>query len=183
MSEVNAFKQSSLLTIAALFAVALGLGGYQWISATAEAAPQKAVAFQIKDIDGKGHHSQEWAGKIRLINFWATWCPPCVKEIPRLVELQTKYAESDFQVIGIALGEKDDVAPFSRENGINYPSLVGQTNVILAGLNYGNPSGALPYTVIVDQQDNIVYRHHGELTDTHIQHIEYQFLRNATKKP
>ncbi len=119
--------------------------------------------FSLTDVNGQVHNISEWDGKVIAINFWATWCPPCIKEIPEFVELQHKYEEQGLQFIGIALQRAEEVTDFIAEQGMNYPVLVGEMEVINISESYGNDIGALPYTVIVDRKGNIHYVKRGPL--------------------
>jgi len=122
------------------------------------------IEFGANDLDGNFRNIKEWDGNIVFLNFWATWCPPCKKEIPHFIELQRDYADQGFQIVGIAIDEEDLVREFAEEVGMNYPSLVVQgEGVGLAG-RYGNASGLLPYTVIIDRDGEISYTITGELS-------------------
>ena len=92
----------------------------------------------------------EWDKRVVLVNFWATWCPPCKEEIPELIRLQKAYGDKGVQVIGVALQEAEEVRGFAAELGINYPVLTGEVAVIEVAREYGNDFGALPYTVVFD---------------------------------
>ncbi len=120
--------------------------------------------FLLPDLDGKLHNIGEWDGKVVAVNFWATWCPPCRKEIPAFIELQDTYRLQGLQIIGIAIDEKEAVADYADTMGINYPILVGEQKAVDAAKDYGDRFGALPYTAIVDRQGNIVYIHRGEIS-------------------
>lgn len=120
--------------------------------------------FKLKDLEDKVRDVKEWDGKVLMINFWATWCPPCRKEIPAFIELQDKYLDKGFKVIGIALDEKQAVIDFTDEMGVNYPILMAQDEGIVLTKAYGNNLGVLPYTVIVDRKGNITQRQRTELT-------------------
>ena len=119
--------------------------------------------FSLKAIDGVVENASQWQGKVQIINFWATWCPPCKREIPILIELQDEYRAHGLQVIGIAL---DDIAPvktYVEENGINYPILGGEQDVIEVAEQLGNNMGILPYTLVVDRAGNITFIRYGEV--------------------
>lgn len=124
---------------------------------------QRRPDFVLQDIAGKERHINEWDGQVIAINFWATWCAPCLKEIPEFVELQDKYGEKGLQFIGIALQQADEVKDFMQDFGMNYPVLAGELEVVEVSKSLGNDLGALPYTVILDRQGIIAYTKHGLL--------------------
>lgn len=118
---------------------------------------QQRPDFTLPDQQGRDRHVKEWDGQVLVINFWATWCPPCRKEIPEFIELQNEYGGQGLQFVGIALEKAEDVTDYAREMGINYPILTGELSAIRIAEEYGNQTGALPYTVIIDR--NQVIRH------------------------
>ena len=120
--------------------------------------------FSLPDVAGEVRNIAEWDGKVIAINFWATWCPPCIKEIPEFVELQHKYEAQGLQFIGIALQRPEEVLDFMKEKGMNYPVLAGEMEVIEISELYGNNIGALPYTVIIDRAGLIQYVKRGPLS-------------------
>ncbi|NIN33926.1 MAG: redoxin domain-containing protein, partial [Gammaproteobacteria bacterium] len=87
-------------------------------------------AFSLPDVSGVTRHISEWDGSVIAINFWATWCLPCLKEVPQLVDLQTRYGNEGFQVIGIALQKAEELHEFIQEQAMNYPVLAGEIDVI-----------------------------------------------------
>ncbi len=120
--------------------------------------------FSLPGVDGETHAISEWDGKVLVINFWATWCAPCRKEIPEFVALQNAYGEAGVQFIGVAVDTLENVIAYAEEFGINYPLLVGDEAAIAAGFAYGNKIGGLPYTAIVDRDGRVVLRHQGVLS-------------------
>ena len=98
-----------------------------------------------------------------VLNFWATWCPPCLHEIPGFIALQDQYADRGVQFLGVAIDDGEKVRAFATEMGINYPTLHGQMDAIEVMAAYGNKSGGLPYTVVIDRSGQIVARHPGVL--------------------
>lgn len=120
--------------------------------------------FKLKDLEGKTRDIKEWDGQVLLINFWATWCPPCRREIPAFIELQEKYKDKGFTIIGIALDEKQAVIDYSDPMGVNYPLLMAEQEGIALTKAYGNRLGSLPFSVIVDRKGNITQRKRTELT-------------------
>ncbi len=130
-------------------------------------APQPAVTteilgrqrpeFTLPDLDGQPRAVSEWDGKVVALNFWATWCPPCIKEVPEFVALQAKYQTQGLQFIGIALQQPEEVHEFVAEHKVNYPILTGELEVIQLAEAYGNHIGALPYTVIIDRNGKVAH--------------------------
>ena len=111
--------------------------------------------FSLMDVSGQPRNVSEWQGKVLVINFWATWCPPCLEEIPHFIKLQDKYGDQGLQFLGIALEDVDAVTSFVNKLGINYPILLGEQEVIKLGVKLGNRIGGLPYTVILVRSGNI----------------------------
>lgn len=122
--------------------------------------------FFLPDLNGQEVSLGKWQGKLVLINFWATWCLPCMKEIPVLNTFQKRYADDDFQVVGIAIDNIVAIKKFTQKIPIQYPTLIGDTQLVL---KFGNRAGALPYSVIIDQQGKIVEIASGMLTETYLQ--------------
>ncbi len=125
---------------------------------------QKAPAFSLRSINGKNVSLSDFKGKIVIVDFWATWCPPCRKSIPDLIELQKKY-KNKIAVIGISvdMDTKAEVAPFVKHSGINYTILYATPEVIQA---YGNIN-AIPTSFIIDKHGDIAAQYVG-LTDKEI---------------
>ena len=122
--------------------------------------------FAIADLNGQIRNIKEWDGKIILLNFWATWCPPCLSEIPGFMELQEQYGDQGFQVIGIAVDDEEAVRDFANEIKMNYPVMAAELEAIELSSRYGNKMGALPYSVIINRQGEISDRITGELSKT-----------------
>ena len=127
--------------------------------------------FSLPDLEGRQHVPGEWSGKILVLNFWATWCPPCLQEIPAFIRLQEKYASRDVQFVGIALQKAEEVRDFVITKGINYPILTGEAEVIGVAEAYGNSIGALPYTVIIDQAQRIAFIKRGPLPESEAERV------------
>jgi peroxiredoxin len=119
-----------------------------------DAKGQPAPEFQLKDLAGKEVRLSDYHGKVVLLNFWATWCPPCKEEMPWFVDLQQRYGPQGLQVIGVAMddsGEKT-IASFTKRLGVNYPVLLGKESVAQA---YGDVQ-FLPDTFYIGRDGKIV---------------------------
>ncbi|HEW98088.1 MAG: hypothetical protein DRR16_29025 [Candidatus Parabeggiatoa sp. nov. 3] len=126
---------------------------------------ERCPDFVLPDITGKNRSLAEWDGKIVVINFWATWCRSCLKEIPILIKLQNEYAKENIHFIGIAVrDELKSVKEVATHLGINYPVLFDKQGLALSKA-FGNTIDALPFTVVVDRQGYIVSRFAGELNE------------------
>ena len=132
-----------------------------------EAAPQLVETlpqFQLADRDGQVRSLQDWPDRALIVNFWATWCAPCRREIPLLQQLQRDHADEGFQVIGIAVDFRDKVLAYADEMQIEYPLLIGEQEALDAAAAFGVATVGLPFTVFSDRRGRIVTAHHGELT-------------------
>lgn len=132
--------------------------------------------FDLFDVHGERRFFSEWKGKLVVINFWATWCPPCREEIPHFVELQEHYSSDGLQFIGIALQEADEIQDFLAEFKVNYPSLVDNGDVTKLAKKLGNDIGALPYTVVIDRAGKIVFTKRGPLSKSETESVIQTFL-------
>lgn len=134
---------------------------------TAESAPAMPTTlpeFSLQDRDGQMRSIRSWPGKSMIVNFWATWCAPCRREIPLLREIQQQQGPQGFQVVGVAVDFREDVLKYADEIGIDYPILIGEQDGLDAVTKFGVGSLGFPFTVFTDAQGRIVLTHLGELT-------------------
>jgi len=125
---------------------------------------ERHPGFAHDDLDGGTVSDGDFAGKAMLVNFWATWCAPCRREMPVLQEASERHGET-LAVIGIALDDPGPVAAFIAEHGIDYTILHGQGDVLDTQRAWGNAAGAMPYTVLTDADGIVRWRHYGEVTE------------------
>jgi peroxiredoxin len=124
------------------------------------------IDFTLPDLDGTPRALSEWDGDLVLLNFWATWCPPCKKEMPLFQDRFERHAGAGFTIVAVAVDELDETRAFVDSFGIEFPVLIGQEDAIAAGREYGNRIGALPYTVLIDREGMVRETHRGEVTET-----------------
>lgn len=164
-------KPTGLIIIAALLALGGGIMVRGFLSPTEQTKTIPLPEFNLPDVEGNQHNISEWQGKIRIINFWATWCPPCIKEIPEFIALQEQYATKGVQFIGIAIDDQESVEKYLASIKINYPILIGEVNGIALAHQLGNVVDAVPFTLIVNQQGQIIHRQPGEFSREQIMAI------------
>ncbi len=136
----------------------------------------RVLSATFPDLSGVPQSIDRWRGKVLVVNFWATWCPPCLEEIPMFVRLQQQFGEQGLQFVGIAVDERDKVAAFARDNAINYPIMIGQLDAIELAESAGNDSGGLPYTLVFDRSGRVVSRHFGGLTEEKLKPVVAELL-------
>ncbi|MES2771917.1 MAG: TlpA disulfide reductase family protein [Pseudomonadota bacterium] len=138
-------------------------------------------AMRLDDHQGKSQKIAQWQGKILVLNFWASWCPPCREEMPGFARVQTKYAAQGVQFLGIALDEAQQVRAFAERYPVNYPLLIGGD---LLGVDlarrFGNSSLSLPYTVILNAAGTPIFKRLGRLSEVELEdllRLELQTVR------
>ncbi len=172
------------LTVA-VGAVAIVLGAYVGLRHYGPDAPGEGAAVLVRtelpDLAGKPTTLAAWQGKVRVVNFWATWCTPCRKEIPGLIEVQRKLAANGVQVVGIAVDQADKVQAYAKEMGIDYPILVAGMGGADLSRKVGNRTGALPFTVVLDRAGKAVNSHLGIITAEELEKILAPLLAEGAK--
>ena len=127
--------------------------------------------FELIGLNGSIYQSSQWNNKAKLINFWATWCAPCRREIPLLNKTQNNYSGMPIQIIGIAVDLFDDVVSYSKETEFNYPILIGEEDAIAIAEDSGVDFIGLPFTMVVTKDNEILKTHIGEIKKHHIEII------------
>jgi len=143
-----------VLCLLAMLPIAAFAGGDQ---------ADELLATALSGVDGRAHSIDDWRGKIRVVNFWATWCGPCRSEIPLLSAARKEWRGKGVEVIGVAIDGRDDVRAFVDQARINYPVLVAEQQGQTLMQSGGNTMGTLPFTLLLDQRGNIIRRHAGVL--------------------
>jgi peroxiredoxin len=125
--------------------------------------PEQLPSFSLNDRAGRPTPISTWAGKSLVLNFWATWCAPCRREIPLLQALQGELSAQDVAIVGIAVDHRDDVAAFAEQFKIRYPLLIGEQDALDVAAAFGVKSPAFPFTVFTDRRGEVVALFMGEL--------------------
>ena len=147
-------------------ATTAGFFAYRWLAAP-QAQPQAVELrpdLEFGGLDGQRHRLSEWNGKLLLLNFWATWCAPCLKEIPLLVQTQRQLGTRGLQIVGIAMDDVEPVRQFQKQLGINYPVMVGGADIAEAMDRLGDQLGAFPFSVLIAPDGRVIGRQSGGLS-------------------
>ena len=180
----RAFLVFVLATFALIAGVVVFL--YRVPVETVEPAPQAGAtapenvqypSFTMNDIDGNPREFSEWDGRHRLLNFWATWCAPCRREIPLLKEFQEEQGDDGILIMGIAVDFPEEVAAFAEAAEFNYPILVGQEEAMIVAESSGVQFIAMPFTMIVSRDGEYLGAYLGELHRSHLDKISKVLAR------
>lgn len=115
------------------------------------------------DLQGHRQDFSQWRGQVLVLNFWASWCAPCREEMPDFAALHKQYQSNGVAFVGIAIDNPADVAQFLRQMPVAYPIVIGEGAAHGLARQLGNPSGALPYTIVLDRDGAIALTHLGRL--------------------
>lgn len=138
--------------------------------------------YRLGNSEGQWVTAADFDGNIVLMNFWATWCQPCREEMPMLARLHRELGDSGLEVVGIALDDVAQARQFAADLGIDYPILVGSTDVMTVGQRYGNRSGVLPYSVLLDRAGTIRWTYLGELKEAALREEISRLMAEAAAK-
>jgi thiol-disulfide isomerase/thioredoxin len=139
--------------------------------------PTTRPTFTLKDVDGKPRSITDWDGKAIVVNFWATWCAPCRREIPLLNALHAEYAPKGVEVVGVAVDFADDVKKYMEKMPIRYAVLVGEEDGLAAAGEFGVKSMAFPFSAFVDGRGRVLTVWMGEIHEPEARAILGVLLR------
>jgi thiol-disulfide isomerase/thioredoxin len=124
--------------------------------------PERLPDIKLPDGNGTPHSLADWHGHPLIVNFWATWCEPCRREIPLLKSLRHRYADMGLEVVGVAVDFREAVLPYVRQMDIDYPILIGEQDGLKAIDAFGMEA-VFPFTAVADPDGRIVALKVGEL--------------------
>ena len=121
------------------------------VGATAE----PLLAMTLPDLAGNAQSLAQWRGKVIVVNFWATWCPPCLKEIPDFAAVSRRYVDAPVQFVGIGIDSAANIAAFQEAHEVPYPLLIGSSQTLQTAAALAETSQALPLTFILNRSGSI----------------------------
>ena len=138
-----------------------------FLAAGAHAEPAKSTgdlfATSLPDVKNQSQPLAQWKGKILLVNFWATWCHPCVQEMPELSNLQAKGKINNLQVIGIGIDSPENIQQFAAKYKISYPLYVGGVSASELMRKLGDGAGGLPFSLLIGPDGQVKKTYLGSL--------------------
>ncbi len=159
-----------LLAGLAVLALILGFVSAELLREAAPARAQPAPDFVLNDLNGTGHRKADYAGRVLMVNFWASWCAPCLKEMPRLNAAYAARRDQGLAILGPAIDDSADAAATAARLKVSYPVAPGGAELFELMDAMGDTLGALPFTVLIDRDGQIVERHWGELDQATLDH-------------
>ncbi|QWE16856.1 TlpA disulfide reductase family protein [Polynucleobacter sp. AP-Nino-20-G2] len=151
-----------------LVALLLGVLTSQWIYKTGLASEPAIKAFfanSWKTPDGKSVDTENWRGKVLVVNFWASWCPPCVEEMPTLDKLQQEFSSKNVLFVGIGIDSPSNIREFLQKTPVSYPIVIGGLEGSNLSKQMGNTQGALPYTIIINAGGKAISSKLGKISE------------------
>ena len=168
-------QRREVLVLGAAGAAALAAGGIVGALAIQSASGAgKLLSASFSDLSGRSRQLSEWQGRVVLFNFWATWCAPCRQEMPILDAAARKYS---FSAVGIGIDSAVKIREFAANYRIRYEMLVAGVEAIQLMKNLGNPSGGLPFSLVLDRRGRVAHRKLGPLAEAELEGIVTPLLR------
>ena len=155
-------------------ALLVGVSASLYLNIEPEKEHGQAISLdqiQLPDLDGNEHSLSQWQGKVLLVNFWATWCPPCREEIPVFLSLRNKFSPAGFEVVGVSIDYVNKVKQYRDSMQIDYPLLDGEDQGMSIMMDLGSPSGGLPFSVLYDRNGNAVHSKSGPYHEQELQKL------------
>lgn len=146
----------------------------QMSAAEVQQTVQEVLALTLPDLDGQRQSIAQWRGKILVVNYWASWCAPCIEEMPAFSRLQTRYAEQGVQFVGIGIDELENMRAFVRKTPVSYPLLLAELG---KGQQAGQQVKGLPYTLIIDPEGRLAESRLGRFDEAALEKVLLLLLR------
>jgi len=148
-------------------------------SESTDAVAESPYRFQLPDLDGQPQNSDQWQGKLLIVNFWASWCGPCLEEMPRFIELQRQYGDQGIQFVGIGIDQVEPLSKTAERLGVNYPMLQGDFDAMQVAKQFGNEYGVLPYTSIITPDGQLLTEIAGAVREGEMADLIRNYLASA----
>jgi peroxiredoxin len=147
------------------------------VGASIEKAGNSLYNISFPDLQGHPQALKQWQGKVLVLNFWATWCPPCREEMPELSAMQNQYKDQKMVILGLSTDDLEKTKDFIKTASVSYPILAGDTEAMNLAETLGNNRGILPYTVIVDANGTVVKTFFGRVNQQLLEKTIIPLLR------
>ena len=145
-------------------------------SATADQALARLRSASFADVGGHPQSVQQWSGKVLVVNFWATWCPPCREEMPGFSRLQRKLSAKGVQFVGIGVDDADKIRQFVKDFPVAYPLWVADLDTMDLTRDLGNNTEGLPFTLLIDRTGQVRMAHAGYMDEADIERRLHELL-------
>jgi thiol-disulfide isomerase/thioredoxin len=159
-------NKSNTIIVAAILLAIIGFGFQYFFKSNdnTKASIQPLFAATFPNENGKPQSLKQYAGKIIVLNFWATWCEPCREEMPELSALHDAYKNKNVVVLGVAVDEVAAISQFTKETKVSYPLFAADMQGMEIANHLGNDKSVLPYTVIIKADGSVAKTYFGRVT-------------------
>ena len=161
-------RQWIVIAGVSVLALLAGILTSQWITQSGLASEPSIKAFfanSWQTPEGKPANADNWRGKVLVVNFWASWCPPCVEEMPTLDQISKEYATKNVLFVGIGIDSPSNIREFLQKTPVSYPIVIGGLEGSNLAKQMGNSQGALPYTIIISPSGKSTFTKLGKITE------------------
>lgn len=169
---MSAVKTVLVTLLAGVLSIAIAILGERWLGEgdshplgrERDDGPLSTLpTLRLPDLEGREISSQDWADKVVVLHYWATWCPACLRQVAHLAEHGRQRARAPLELVGIAIDGREDVARTLAERPVDYPILIGDAKAVAVAKRLGNRAGILPFTVIFDRSGRVAFARAGEI--------------------
>lgn len=164
-------RTSNIIIAMAVVAGLMGFALGGWLSMERSdvlRSGERYEDFELPDVDGQRRRLSELEGRVIVVNFWATWCPPCVRELPMLAEVERRLSGQGLSIVGVAEDDADDVRAFLERYPTGYLQLIANPFAESISGRYGNVRRVLPFTVVIDRDGTKVWQRFGEVSEAQL---------------